>query len=66
MSAAAGVADPDGRIVRRLTLSDRALATSAPKGTVLDPSGELGHIFDPERGLEAKGAALPRDLHGWR
>ena len=54
----AGVADPDGCIVRRLTLSDRALATSAPKGTVLDPSGELGHIFDPERGLEAKGAAL--------
>lgn len=33
-----------------LTLSDRAIATSAPLGTVLDPAARVGHIFDPRRG----------------
>jgi thiamine biosynthesis lipoprotein len=41
----AGIADPGGRIVARVTLRDRALATSAPMGTVL-PGGQ-GHILDP-------------------
>ena len=55
---AAGIAAPDGRLLRRLTLTDRALATSAPKGTVLDPKGETGHIFDLSTGREARAAAV--------
>ena len=43
----AGIATPDGRILRRLRLSDRALATSAPMGTVLDAAGREGHIVNP-------------------
>ena len=54
----AGVMAPDGRLLHRLTLTDRALATSAPKGTVLDPDGRLGHIFDPVTGHEARAAAV--------
>lgn len=40
-----GVADPQGRVVARVELSDRALATSAPLGTTLGP--QIGHILDP-------------------
>ncbi|WP_068116827.1 FAD:protein FMN transferase [Tropicimonas marinistellae] len=47
----AGVARPDGRIVQRVRLKDRALATSAPTGTLLDARGEVGHIIDPANGL---------------
>lgn len=43
----AGIATPRGDLVARVTLTDRALATSAPLGTVLDPAGRVGHIFDP-------------------
>lgn len=39
-------------------LRDRALATSAPLGTVFDEAGRIGHILDPHTGLPA-GA-------GWR
>jgi FAD:protein FMN transferase len=39
-------------------LRDRALATSAPLGTVLDAAGRIGHIFDPRTGLPASA--------GWR
>ncbi|WP_136656784.1 FAD:protein FMN transferase [Nitratireductor sp. XY-223] len=46
----AGIAAPDGHIVREIALSDRALATSAPLGTVLDPDGRIGHILDPRTG----------------
>lgn len=46
----AGIADPAGRIRRQIPLRDRALATSAPLGTVLDPSGTVGHIIDPRSG----------------
>ncbi|BBE74436.1 FAD:protein FMN transferase [Oharaeibacter diazotrophicus] len=31
-------------------LRDEAIATSAPLGTVLDPAGRFGHVFDPRRG----------------
>jgi thiamine biosynthesis lipoprotein len=31
-------------------LRDRALATSAPLGTVFDAAGRVGHIFDPRTG----------------
>lgn len=51
----AGIADPSGAVVKRLTLADRAIATSAPRGTVLNG---YGHIFDPETGTDARGAAL--------
>jgi thiamine biosynthesis lipoprotein len=31
-------------------LRDRAVATSAPQGTVFDAAGRIGHIFDPRTG----------------
>lgn len=54
----AGIARPDGQLQRRLTLRDRALATSAPMGTVLDPAGKVGHILDPKTGGPAGAHAL--------
>lgn len=42
----AGVAFPAGQIVHQITLADRALATSAPGGTMLTPEGQ-GHILGP-------------------
>jgi thiamine biosynthesis lipoprotein len=39
------VADPEGQVVARVMLSDRALATSAPRGTMIGP--DRGHILDP-------------------
>ncbi|TRD23226.1 FAD:protein FMN transferase [Palleronia caenipelagi] len=53
----AGIADPSGALVSRLTLTDRALATSAPGGTRLGPSA-TEHILDPGTGTAARGAAL--------
>lgn len=38
---------------QRITLRDRALATSAPFGTVLDAAGKVGHILNPRTGLSA-------------
>lgn len=50
----AGIALPDGRVLPGpVPLEDRALATSAPLGTVLDPAGRIGHIFDPATGAPA-------------
>jgi thiamine biosynthesis lipoprotein len=43
-----GVTDPSGRMLRRLTLSDAALATSSPRATLL-PDGQ-GHILDARTG----------------
>ncbi|MFD3191489.1 FAD:protein FMN transferase [Sedimentitalea sp. HM32M-2] len=43
----AGVALPDGQLVQRVVLKDRALATSAPEGTLLDEQRGVGHILDP-------------------
>jgi FAD:protein FMN transferase len=49
-----GLADPDnGAPSRRLYLNDRALATSAPGGTLLDRAGRIGHILDPRSGRPA-------------
>ncbi|MCL3882713.1 FAD:protein FMN transferase [Marivita sp. GX14005] len=39
-----GIAAPGGKLVERITLSDRALATSAPRGSMI---GGQGHIVDP-------------------
>ena len=68
----AGIAAPDGRIVREVRLGERALATSAPLGTLLDRSGRIGHILDPRSGrpsnqwqlvsVSAKSAALADGL----
>ncbi|TDK44481.1 FAD:protein FMN transferase [Antarcticimicrobium luteum] len=65
-----GIADPAGRIVRRMTLTDRALATSAPLGTLLDAGTGQGHILNPVGGaprralvsVSAPGAALADGL----
>lgn len=46
----AGIALPEGEVVREVTLGERALATSAPHGTLLDRAGEIGHILDPRSG----------------
>jgi FAD:protein FMN transferase len=43
----AGIATPDGQIVQHVALRDRALATSAPFGTVLSDNRNVGHIIDP-------------------
>lgn len=42
----AGIATPQSDIIERVTLSDRALATSAPTGTRL--TGDQGHILGPQ------------------
>ncbi len=49
-----GIRNPEGGILsHQVPLSNRALATSAPMGTVLDSSGKIGHIFSPTTGLPA-------------
>lgn len=35
---------------RRVELRNRALATSAPRGTTFDQAGAIGHILDPKTG----------------
>ncbi len=48
-----GLADPDATVRRageRMELHDRAVATSAPRGTVFDAAGQAGHILDPRTG----------------
>lgn len=54
----AGVANPEGRLLHRVQLADRALATSARAGTVMDSAGRIGHILDPRYGVPAKGPDL--------
>jgi len=49
-----GIADPAGQVLRRMTLTDRALATSAPQGTVLDGETGQGHILNPTGGAPAR------------
>jgi len=49
----AGISDTNGRIIRRLRLGDRALATSAPLGTFLDRKKQIGHILNPRTGATA-------------
>ena len=48
-----GVTTPDNRIVARLQLKDRALATSAPGKLILNPDLNTGHIIDPTGRAEA-------------
>ncbi|MEM7641628.1 MAG: FAD:protein FMN transferase [Pseudomonadota bacterium] len=46
-----GVAEPGGAVVARLSLTDRALATSSSLGTLLADGG--GHILDGRSGVSA-------------
>lgn len=41
---------PDGNVLGHVGLRDRALATSAPRGTLIGESGTAGHILDPKTG----------------
>ncbi|WP_270725927.1 FAD:protein FMN transferase [Shimia sp. Alg240-R146] len=50
-----GVITPDGTLVRKLTLKDRALATSAPDGFRL-PDG-ASHILNPQGGAPVQALA---------
>lgn len=43
----AGIAGPEGAVLRQISLRDRALATSSPAGTAIGPGGASGHILDP-------------------
>ena len=43
----AGIAGPDGAILRRMVLRGRALATSSAMGTRIGPRGDRSHILDP-------------------
>lgn len=47
-----GIAMPDGKIIDRITLQERAVATSAPMGMMLAPAKQLGHILDPRNGTK--------------
>lgn len=51
----AGIAGPDGALLRRMVLRGRALATSSGFGTRIGPHGDLPHIIDP------RGHRLPHD-----
>lgn len=44
-----GLTTPDGAIQQRITLRDRAVATSAPTGTMLNAA--QGHILNPRGGV---------------
>lgn len=41
---------PDGNVLGHVGLRDRALATSAPMGTLIGDSSTAGHILDPKTG----------------
>lgn len=49
----ADIAAPNGRVMGRVRLRDRALAVSAPLGTLIDADRRIGHILDPRRGARA-------------
>lgn len=54
-----GIADPTDatRLLATVPVSGRSLATSAPRGTLVDAGGRFGHIFDPGTGRPATGWA---------
>lgn len=47
-----GIAEPEAPLtpVKMLTIRNRAVATSAPHGTVFDAAGRFHHLFDPHSG----------------
>ncbi|QGX98373.1 FAD:protein FMN transferase [Roseovarius faecimaris] len=54
----AGIRGANGALVKRLSLTDRAMATSDPTGFLLSTDGRTGHIFHPRQGDTASGASL--------
>lgn len=54
----AGIRNTSGSIVKHLRLTDRALASSDPKGFRLSDDGQTGHIFNPALGETATAATL--------
>jgi len=42
-----GISKPNDEVAKRLTLSDRAIATSAPEATLIGPDADLSHIIWP-------------------
>lgn len=50
-----GIADAKApwRVVERLTVRDRAVATSSPWGTAFDDEARFNHLLDPRSGLSA-------------
>jgi thiamine biosynthesis lipoprotein len=52
----AGLEDPlrPGEVVREVELQDMALATSAARGTLFEPTGRFHHLFDPKTGTSAQ------------
>ena len=59
----AGIASPENEILKRMPLENRALATSAPQGTVIDPRNRVGHILDPRSGQPAQSWKLVSISH---
>jgi thiamine biosynthesis lipoprotein len=49
----AAIVGPGTGLLREVTLAGRALATSAPDGTLIDRRRGIGHIFDPATGMTA-------------
>ncbi|WP_158927621.1 FAD:protein FMN transferase [Acidisphaera sp. S103] len=47
-----GLEDPaaPGHVTQRITIDNRAVATSGGYGTLLDPAGRFNHIFNPATG----------------
>lgn len=47
-----GLEDPavPGHVAQRITIDNRAVATSGGYGTLLDPAGRFNHIFNPATG----------------
>lgn len=47
-----GISAPDSkdRIIREIEMVDRAVATSAPLGTVFEPNGRFNHLLHPRTG----------------
>lgn len=50
----AGIADPSGSIVTRVSLSNRALATSGGYGSPFSADGRFHHLLDPRTGNSAR------------
>ncbi len=52
-----GLANPRnaGDLLETIKVTDRAVATSAANGTILDPGGRVQHIFNPRSGASGAG-----------
>ncbi len=62
-----GLADPGapGTVLDTLQVTDRAVATSAATGPVLDPRGRTGHILNPPMGVTGTGFVSATVVARW-